>query len=293
MSLLKIALLQIKAHGTDIDANAHKAEAYCREAARQDAGIALMPEMWSIGYSLPEGEGEFEEWAAQAVGPKSDYVRRFRALARELEMAIGLTYLEAWEDRPRNTISIIDRHGEVVLTYAKVHTCEFDREKHLTPGDGFPVAELDTAAGPVKVGAMICYDREFPESARVLMMNGAELVLVPNACDWEINRSTQLRTRAYENMFAVAMANYPAPENGHSVLYDGMAFAVGQGSRDMTVIEAGDDVEGVFVGPLDLDALRAYREDETWGNSYRRPRLYGALTDEEVKPPFIRPDATR
>jgi predicted amidohydrolase len=297
-SALKIALLQMKAHGTDIDANADKAETYCREAARQGAGIALMPEMWSIGYTFydeenPDIPNTFEEWAALAVGPESAYVRRFRALARELKMAIGLTYLEAWEGRPRNTISLIDRHGEIVLTYAKVHTCEFDMEKHLTPGDGFPVAELDTAAGPVKVGAMICYDREFPESARVLMMNGAELVLVPNACDWEINRSAQLRARAYENMFAVAMANYPAPGLGHSVLYDGMAFGKDEGSRDMTVIKAGDDVECVFTAPLDLDALRAYRNDETWGNAYRRPRLYGALTDEEIKPPFVRPDATR
>ena len=50
----------------------------------------------------------------------------------------------------------------------------FDVERHLTPGDGFHVAELDTAEGPVKVGAMICYDREFPESARILMLQGAE-----------------------------------------------------------------------------------------------------------------------
>ena len=87
-------------------------------------------------------------------------------------MAVAITYLERYEPLPRNTVTLFDRFGKPVLTYAKVHTCDFDVEQHLTPGDEFPVAELDTAAGPVKVGAMICYDREFPESARILMLQG-------------------------------------------------------------------------------------------------------------------------
>ena len=62
--------------------------------------------------------------------------------------------------------------------YAKVHTCDFGAERALTPGDGFYVTELDTACGLVRVGAMICYDREFPESARILMLKGAELIPV-------------------------------------------------------------------------------------------------------------------
>ena len=56
-----------------------------------------------------------------------------------------------------------------------MHTCDFGAERALTPGEDFRVAELDTACGRVKVGAMICYDREFPESARILMLRGAEL----------------------------------------------------------------------------------------------------------------------
>lgn len=87
--------------------------------------------------------------------------------------------------------------------------------------------ELDMAKGKLKVGSMICYDREFPESARILMLKGAELVLVPNACPMEINRLSQLRGRAYENMLAIATCNYPAPHpdcNGHSTLFDGMVY---------------------------------------------------------------------
>jgi len=62
----------------------------------------------------------------------------------------------------------------------------------------------------VQVGAMIRYDREFPESARILMLKGAELILVPNTCPMEINRLSQLRSKAFENMLAIATRNYPA-----------------------------------------------------------------------------------
>ena len=81
-------------------------------------------------------------------------------------------------------------------------------ERDLTPGENFYVTTLDTHCGEVKVGAVICYDREFPESARILMFQGVVLILVPNACPMEINRLSQLRARAYENMLAVATCNY-------------------------------------------------------------------------------------
>lgn len=76
---------------------------------------------------------------------------------------------------------------------------------------------LTGAEGEVRVGAMICADREFPEPATQLMLNGAELIVVPNACDWDEVRSAGLLTRACENLIGVAMANYPQPlNNGNS-----------------------------------------------------------------------------
>ena len=124
-------------------------------------------------------------------------------------MAVGITFLERHEPGPLNSLILFDRHGEERLHYSKVHTCAFDAEKVLSPGDGFRVADLDTDRGTVRVGAMICFDREFPESARILMLKGAEVILAPNACPMEINRLSALRTRAYENMLAVATCNYP------------------------------------------------------------------------------------
>ncbi len=208
-------------------------------------------------------------------------------------MAIGFTYLERRPGRPRNSISLFDRHGELALHYSKVHTCEFDWERALEPGDEFPVGRLDTAAGPVSVGAMICYDREFPESARLLMLGGAEIILTPNACEMEANRMGQFRARAMENMVGVALANYAGPENlGHSAAFDGMAFTPDEKGRDTCVVEAGEE-EGVYLATFDLERLRDYRRRETWGNAYRRPRLYTRLVTTDVQPPFVRPDATR
>ena len=292
MKYFRVALLQMTA-GVREEENLEKGLAWCRRAKALGADLALFPEMWSCGYAMDRSPEELAELAVDREGP---YLAAFRALAAELEMAIAVTYLERWDPAPRNTVTIFDRFGREALTYAKVHTCDFGDEWKLGRGEGFPVAALDTAAGPVQVGAMICYDREFPESARLLMLAGAEIVLVPNACPMESNRLAQLRARAYENMVGIATANYAwgQPDcNGHSSAFDGVAYRPGDGgSRDTLVVEAGEN-EGIYLAPFPLDALRAYRAQEVHGNAYRRPGLYQALTDEVVAEPFRRPDARR
>ena len=143
---------------------------------------------------------------------------------------------------------------------------------------------------------MICYDREFPESARILMLKGAELILTPNACPMEINRLSQLRGRAYENMTAIATCNYPSPHpdcNGHSTVFDGVAYLPElSGSRNTCILETGED-EGIYLAELDMDMLREYRKREVHGNAYRRPEKYGILTETAIQEPFIRADRRR
>ena len=180
-----------------------------------------------------------------------------------------------------------------MFTYAKVHTCDFGVEYNLTPGDDFYVCDLDTAMGNVKVGAMICYDREFPESASILILKGAEIILVPNACPMEINRLSQLRGRAYENMTGIATCNYPdsVPDcNGHSSAFDGVAYLPElSGSRDTCILEA-DGSEGIFMAEFDMDMLRKYRSEEVHGNAYRRPSKYKLISEKGIAEPFIRED---
>ena len=288
MNKIRIALLQI-CPADSAEENQRIGAAFCREAARRGADIALFPEMWSNGYRL-YGRPK-EEWTAEAIPADGPFVRAFGELAGELGMAVGITLLEQCEGGPKNSLILFDRHGKRILAYSKVHTCDFDAERALTPGEDFCTADLDTAAGIVRVGAMICFDREFPESARILMLRGAEVVLVPNACPMEINRLSQLRARAFENMFCVATCNYPkdVPDcNGHSTVFDGIAWSEDD-SRDMCILETGEEA-GVCLAELDLDALRDYRGTEVFGNAYRHPEKYRELIKEEVRDPFIRPD---
>lgn len=289
MNGLKIAMLQILPEET-LEGNLEKGIRCCKKAKALGADIAVFPEMWSTGYRIPEDSTGLQADAVPADGP---FVSAFGEAARELSMAVCITFLERYDPLPRNSLCIFDRFGRRCLDYAKVHTCDFGEERRLTPGDGFFTACLDTERGPVKVGAMICYDREFPESARVLMLEGAEIVLVPNACPMEINRISQLRARAFENMMGMVTVNYPQGKpdcNGHSTVFDGIAYRPEEtGSRDTLLMEAGE-CEGIYVTEFPLEELREYRQHEVHGNAYRRPEKYGLLISKKVDEPFIRDD---
>lgn len=275
---IKIAFLQILP-GESLNANLSIGMKACIEAKEKGADIALFPEMWSTGYSLPQ---DYNELNNLAIKKDSDFLNRFRNLASELQMAIGITFLEEHSAKPLNSVIFFDRTGKDILHYSKVHICAFDDEKVLSGGNDFLVADLDFGRGSVKIGSMICFDREFPESARILMLKGAELILAPNACPMEINRLSALRTRAYENMVAVATCNYPEghPDcNGRSTLFDGVPWLRDEpGTRDMCVMEAPRE-PGVYIAVLDLDMLRMHRKNDVMGDKYRRPDAYGILSD--------------
>jgi N-carbamoylputrescine amidase len=313
---LTIALLQMTACGNDQTANQAKGEAFCRQARAMGADIALFPEMWNIGFTPanppPPGTPDLWQapecwqmapapvvapspsvlWQGQAISRDDPFITHFQALAKELQMAIALTYLEQWPGAPRNSMSLIDLHGKLVMTYAKVHTCDFDPvEAALSPGDDFYVCPLETKQGTVNVGSMICYDREFPESARILMLKGAEIILVPNACHLDSNSLAQFRTRAYENVVGLAMTNYAAPQNnGHSIAFNGIHEDEQRRAHDMLLIKAGES-EGIYLATFDLGALRAHRLRHTGGNAFRRPHHYHLLTALDIEPPYVRVNA--
>lgn len=287
---MRIALLQIAPTGS-LEGNLRKGLDCCRKAKALSTDIALFPEMWSNGYDIYSRPPEV--WMNDAIDADHPFVSSFVEEARELGMAIGITLLEKTDEGVRNSFILFDRHGERKLLYAKVHTCDFGAERILTPGNDFHVADIDTKEGMVKVGAMICYDREMPESSRILMLRGAEVILVPNACPMEINRLSQLRARAFENMVAIATCNYPSsvPDcNGHSTLFDGVAYLPDSPvSRDTCILEA-DESEGLFIADLNLKELRQYRKTEVHGNAYRRPELYKDIIKTTIEEPFIRSD---
>ncbi len=306
--VIKIALLQLVANKNDQEANLKKGDLYCRKAKELGADIVLFPEMWNIGYTpfnqdifhsdfTPQHAVTYAEdikkWQSQAVSLDSDFVQHFRRLAKELNIAIAITYLEKHKNEPRNSVSLIDRKGNFQFTYAKVHTCDFSAEAVCAPGADFYVCDLDIEKGNIKIGAMICFDREFPESARVLMLKGAEIILTPNSCEMEENRICQFKSRAYENMVGVVLANYASPQNnGHSCAFDGIGFNEDGSSRDTCVLMA-DEEENIFIAEFDIEKIRNFRKQEVWGNAYRKPRQYQSLIGLDVNEPFIRGNARR
>ena len=294
MKTLKIALLQLTPEA-NAEAATKSGVAACREAAANGADIALFPEMWSNGYAYTDHRdpGAGEAWMAAAVRPDSPFVRSFQHAAKELNMAVAITYLETHEPRPRNSVTIFDRLGRRVLHYSKIHICTFETECFCSPGDKFLVAMLETRHGPVQIGAMICFDREFPESARVLALLGAELVLVPNACVFDDHRTMQMQTRAFENKVALAMTNYPDTHiggNGSSLAVSPIAWELDGTNprsqyRETLMLRTGPG-PGIHYCEFDLDAIRHYRENAIWGTTFRQPQTYDILIDSKLVPVY-------
>lgn len=295
MSAMKIALVQKRAVPNHPKRNSELAVRYIREASCLGADLVLFPEMWSNGYAPPfDGafddptdpafEKERKEWLENAVTIESGYVTAVKDAAAEYKIGVCATFLSKTEDKFQNTAIVIDRSGKILLNYAKVHTCDFSLEKLLQHGSEFRVCDFEG----VQIGVMICYDREFPESARVLMLKGAEIILVPNACDMNPLRINQLSTRAFENMVGVAMANYPGKGWGGSCAFSPVVFDENGNCLDNVIIKADDVLEDILIAEFDMDRMRAYRERETWGNAYRKPEAYTDLVRFEVKAPFIR-----
>ena len=221
-----------------------------------------------------------------AIDQRSTFFQSFAALARELDLNIAVTYLEAHQPMPRNTVSVISRRGEVMLNYSKVFLCDFGKGELLkpnpnshdvgcdvncSPGEVFDVCTVVGAQGAVKISSMICADREFPEVAGQLMLNGAELIIAPNACTWDDIRTAGLKTRAFENLVGIAMVNYPAPvNNGNSQAYTCVAWRNGK-SVDTLIAKAGEREE-ILLATLDMDDIRQFRNTEAWRMDYRRAR---------------------
>lgn len=278
---LKVAMVQYDANEPDIDFNTKVAMKYIKEAKKSGADIVLFPECFLTAYCCPdiveellpleelENDSEFIDWCNSAVTEEEEHVLQIRKLAKELQIGVVITAFTKGEKYPQNTAFIIDRNGDIILKYSKVHTCDFDWERYLESGQEFKVCEFDG----VNIGVMICYDREYPESARELMLQGAEIIFNPNCCGGMEPRLKELSVRAMENMVGVAMANPPAPGMGRSAAFNPMVWGENGEVLDNTIIVAEEFFEGIVYAEFDIDVIRKYRENEDLGK-FRKPRAY-------------------
>ena len=273
--IFKVAVLQMRSENRAYEDNIKVITRNMTEAKKNNADVLLLPECFMTGYDLTiDNDAAISEGDLAALCDK----------AKELGIGLVATALTKGKKSPQNSAFVIGKHGEILMKYSKVHTCDFADERALESGTEFKVCDFDG----VKIGIMICYDREYPESARILMLKGAEIILVPNDCVSMRPRLQALSTRAYENMCGVAMA-YPNGKNaGNSCAYSPICWDDNDECTDNTLLLANAETEGLFYAAFDMDAIRKYRELEMMGNTFRKVKAYSDLLSDEIQYPFIR-----
>ena len=273
----KVAILQKRAENAKQNENVDVILKSMQEAAVNKADILLLPECFITGYDLPMS---YEK----SISDDDENIKRICNSAKENNIGVVLTSFTKGSKQPQNTAFVISKSGEILMKYSKVHTCDFADEKDVEAGTEFKVCDFDG----IKLGIMICYDREYPESARILMLKGAEIILVPNDCGSMAPRLKALSTRAYENMVGIAMANPNGENAGRSCAYSPICWDTNGECVDNTIFEADEMSEGLYYADFDMDAIRDYRRREMMGNTFRKVIAYKDLLDESISDPFIR-----
>jgi omega-amidase len=194
---IKAAAVQFTIALGDIEANLSHAVTTLRRLAQEGVEMAVLPEMWSCGFAYRE--------LNQLAKRTPELVAQLTELSRELSMVIVGSLPEAHGDKVYNTAYVLDR-GRLAGSYRKMHLFSLmGEDRSLDSGDSILVAE--TSVG--KIGVMICYDLRFPELARRLTLEGADIIVVPG--EWPKPREehwrTLLRARAIENQLFVIAAN--------------------------------------------------------------------------------------
>jgi predicted amidohydrolase len=247
MRLLKTAAVQMRLREGDTEGNSSKALAVLAEAGDAGMDLAVLPEMWWTGFSyrrLPELV-EGTEASLAAVGE----------VARRHHMTVIGGWPEKEGDRIYNTAFVIGPDGAVAGSYRKVHLFSpMGEDSFFHRGDDLAV--FDAPWG--KVGVLLCYDLRFPELARRLALQGAELIAVPS--QWPEERIdhfwTLIRARAIENQLFIVGANRTGREGkisfgGYSGVIDPRGEACG---------ECGSE-EGVATAEIDLDQVAQVRKE--------------------------------
>ncbi|MDJ1651483.1 MULTISPECIES: nitrilase-related carbon-nitrogen hydrolase [Gordonibacter] len=260
-----LALVQFESVLCDPAANTEKACRMIAEAAAEGADLVVLPELFSTGYELNIVGPHIPELAEPVDGPT---VRALQEAARAagcyVVAGVPLTY--ELEGVVFNSAVVIDRAGEVMGTYDKQHLWALERF-YFRSGAGLPVFDTDFG----RVGVLICYDLGFPEVARMLALQGADILVCPSAwCAedmdvWDIN----VPARALENtVFLAAVNRYGVEDDlvmpGHTKVCN---------PRGQVVAELEEEAEGVLHVEIDVSDIKDWRQKSPYLRD-RRPDLY-------------------
>ena len=287
MREVAIAVVQM-ACGMDRQANTARAETLVREAADRGANVVLLPELFEHHYFCQEEDREHFALAAPAAG--HPMIARMSALARELGVVLPVSFFERDENAYYNSVAMIDADGREMGIYRKSHiplNPGYHEKYYFSPGDkGLNV--WHTRYGIIGVG--ICWDQWFPELARAMVLQGAEILLFPSAIGSEPSDPEYdsmppwrrvMQGHAAANLVPVAAANRIGRERGKTteITFYGASFVA---DAMGAVVSGMDTEEGVSLTGFDLDAVAEQRT--AWAVFRdRRPSLYGLVSATEPK----------
>ena len=275
--------------GSDRAENLERAEQLIRRAASQGANVILIQELFETPYFCQDQLPDF--FALARPVEDNEGIAKFQSLARELGVVLPFSFFERDNQAYFNSVAMIDAGGEMLGVYRKTHIPDgvgYQEKYYFNPGDtGFRV--WDTKFGQVGLG--ICWDQWFPETARCLVLGGAEILLYPTAIgnepqfpDWDSRDHWQraMQGHAASNMVPLVASNRIGAEKGKTseMTFYGSSFMADE--TGAKVAEASRSDESVLLHTFDLDAIRNQRAQ--WGFFRdRRPEHYGALTKLSAK----------
>ena len=300
MSQTTAAVIQMQMCGRQTDrrmsdaeivaANIAHADTLVREAAGKGAQIILLPELFERPYFCQERRYESYGYAAPLL--ENQAVLHFQKVAEELQVVLPICFYEKDGNVLYNSVAMIDADGRVMGVYRKTHIPDdhyYQEKFYFTPGNtGFRVWE--TRYGRVGVG--ICWDQWFPETARCLALNGADLILYPTAigsepilnCDSSGHWQRTMQGHAAANLTPIAAANRygvervePCAENGgqsSSLCFYGSSFLTDETGAILN--QAGRSGDAVLTASYDFQKIRQERLE--WGLFRdRRPDCYQTI----------------
>ncbi len=283
MNTVTVAATQM-ACTDDRAANVDLAELKVRSAAAQGAQIILLQELFETPYFCKDQDSAHFELAHDARD--NALFERFSALARELAVVLPVSFFERASNAFFNAIGIIDADGEILGSYRKSHIPDspgYQEKFYFSPGDtGFMAWPTRYAT----IGVGICWDQWFPEAARSMVLQGAEILLYPTAIGSEPGYpdidsmghwQRVMQGHSAANCVPVVASNRTGLERGKScdVTFYGSSFITDHTGHKLA--EAARDDEAILTATLDLEHMR--RERTAWGLFRdRRPDLYGKLT---------------
>jgi len=280
--MLKVATIQMRMRA-DKEANVFKAKAFVQEAAANGAKVILLPELFESLYFCKDMDEKYFTWAHEREN--HPLLETFSSLAKELKVVLLVSYFEKSKEGYFNALVVIEKDGKILENYRKTHIPDgpgYEEKFYFTPGDtGFKVWE--TSYG--KIGAGICWDQWFPETARILALMGAELIFYPTAIgsEPEIGVDSQGHWQrvqmghAAANIVPVITANRVGIEEGESctLTFYGSSFMTDE--TGAKIAEASRDKEEILYGEYDLEKNRKLRE--YWALFQdRRPDTYSIIS---------------